>query len=95
MPSRAAVQSPHQSSQGKARPATDPKHFFRAVKDAGINVRIARTLYNAGFRSGDQVRDCNDQRLLAIDGIGHATLRKLRLQFGLPGDVPKPQSNAA
>ena len=95
IPSRAAVPSHRQGAQYKPQPVTDPKQFFRAVKNAGINVRIARTLYTAGFRCGEQIRDCDDARLLEIDGIGHATLRKLRLQFGLPGSTPKPQSNAA
>lgn len=95
IPPCAAAQAPRLAVQGKPQPATDPKQFFRAVKDAGINVRIARTLYSAGFRSGDQIRGCDDARLLAIDGIGQATLRKLRLQFGLHGNNSKPQSNAA
>lgn len=73
----------------------DPQQFFRAVKAAGINVRIARALYAAGFRSGEQVRACEDARLLAVSGIGQATLRKLRVQFGLPRDASAPQSNAA
>ena len=75
--------------------AGDSRLFFQAIKQAGINVQIARTLYTAGFRSGDQVRDCNDARLLAIPGIGQATLRKLRVQFGLPKHPTKSQSNAA
>lgn len=95
IPPSVPVQPSRQSYQGKPQPATDPKQFFHAVKNAGINVRIARTLYSAGFRSGDQVRDCEDSRLLEIDGIGQATLRKLRLQFGLPRNAAKPQSNAA
>lgn len=94
-PPSVPTQSSRQSAHGKPLPATDPKQFFHDVKKAGINVRIARTLYSAGFRSDDQVRDCEDARLLAIDGIGHATLRKLRLQFGLPRNATKPQSNAA
>lgn len=94
-PRNVSTQSSRQSSHCKSLPATDPKKFFHDVKKAGINVRIARTLYSAGFRSGDQVRDCEDACLLAIDGIGQATLRKLRLQFGLPRNATKPQSNAA
>lgn len=91
----AAVKPPRQGSRSKPQPVADPKKFFSAVKNAGINVRIAHTLYSAGFRSGEQIRDCDDARLLAINGIGQATLRKLRLQFGLPGNDPRPQSNAA
>lgn len=95
LPPSVPAQSSHQNFNSKSQPASDPKQFFHAVKNAGINVRIARTLYSAGFRSGDQVRDCEDARLLAIDGIGQATLRKLRLQFGLPNQAAKPQSSAA
>lgn len=95
IPSSVPVQSSRQSSHGILQPAADARKFFHDVKKAGINVRIARTLYSAGFRSGNQVRDCEDSRLLEIDGIGQATLRKLRLQFGLTKNVAKPQSNAA
>lgn len=83
-----------------SRPAPDDsaaaaQTFFRAVREAGINVRIARALYDAGFRSAAQVRACSDTELLATPGIGQATLHKLRLQFGLP-QAPEPaQSNAA
>jgi hypothetical protein len=94
-PRASSAQDPRQGAQGRPQSVTDPKIFFSAVKDAGINVRIARTLYSAGFRSGDQIHSCDDAHLLAIEGIGQATLRKLRLQFGLPGRNPKPQSNAA
>ena len=62
----------------------DPQRFFRAVKAAGINVRIAHALYAAGFRTAEQVRMADDQALLAAPGIGPATLRKLRAQFGQP-----------
>lgn len=87
--------APQRTPERRQSTATDSKPFFRAIKQAGINVQVARTLYSAGFRNADQVRDCDDARLLAIPGIGHATLRKLRVQFGLPKPSAKPQSNAA
>lgn len=68
--------------------------FYRALRDAGINVRIAQSLYAAGFRNAARVRQCSDAQLLAIPGIGPATLRKLRLQFG-PSRVDQSSSNAA
>ncbi len=77
----------------------DPQQFFRAVKLAGINVRIAYALHAAGFRSADQVRAADDAALLAAPGVGPATLRKLRAQFGRPGAVseaePRAHSNVA
>ncbi|MBI5042104.1 MAG: hypothetical protein HZB57_13160 [Gammaproteobacteria bacterium] len=68
----------------------DPRQFFRAVKAAGINLRIAQALYAAGFRTAEQVRIAADAALLATPGIGPATVRKLRSQFGQPdtSDVP-------
>ncbi|MFA7387463.1 MAG: helix-hairpin-helix domain-containing protein [Thiohalobacteraceae bacterium] len=74
---------------------SDARLFFEAVKAAGINVRIARTLYAAGFRSAAQVRACEDARLLAINGIGKATLRKLRVQFGFSDTGSARHSSAA
>lgn len=68
--------------------------FYRALRDAGVNVRIAQSLYAAGFRNAARVRQCSDAQLLAVPGVGPATLRKLRLQFG-PSCVDQSSSNAA
>lgn len=62
----------------------DAQQFFREVRAAGVNVRIARALYAAGFRNAEQVRAADDRHLLAMPGVGAATLRKLRVKFGLP-----------
>ena len=72
-----------------------PQAFFRTLREAGINVRIAQALHAAGFRSAAQVRACSDAQLLATPGVGQATLRKLRIQFGLPQTTEAAQSNAA
>lgn len=76
----AAATAPARTVQQKE----SPKAFFREVKAAGINVRIARALYSAGFHSAEQVRQASDATLLAAPGVGKGTLRKLRLKFGLP-----------
>jgi len=87
------------SSSSAASSGDDPQRFFRAVKAAGINVRMAYALYAAGFRTAEQVRVAEDNALLAAPGIGPATLRKLRAQFGRPdalvGTGSGAQSNAA
>lgn len=93
----ALVPAPSQRS-GQRRPAEAPDEaqlFFRAVRAAGINVRIAQSLHAAGFRSALQVRACSDAQLLATPGVGQATLRKLRLQFGLPQSSDQARSSAA
>ncbi|MBI5460932.1 MAG: helix-hairpin-helix domain-containing protein [Gammaproteobacteria bacterium] len=66
----------------------DAQQFFLAVKTAGINLRIAQALYAAGFRTAEQVRTAADAALLATPGIGPATVRKLRMQFGQPHALP-------
>ena len=91
----AAGGRPNGMSAERSTVESDARLFFEAVKAAGINVRIARTLYAAGFRSAAQVRACEDARLLAIDGIGKATLRKLRVQFGLSDTESARHSSAA
>lgn len=75
------------------RAAADPS-FYRALRAAGINVRIAQSLHAAGLRSAAQVRQCSDAQLLATPGIGRATLRKLRLQFGMPQGAQSSSSAA-
>ncbi len=76
--------SPAPASTPPASVQEDAQPFFRDVKAAGINVRIARALYAAGLRTAEQVRAADDRELLAMPGIGVATLRKLRVKFGLP-----------
>lgn len=75
--------------------AAGTQDFFRALREAGINVRIAQALHAAGFRSAAQVRACSDAQLLATPGVGQATLRKLRIRFGLPQAAEAAQSSAA
>ena len=87
-PMRAANMAPANASSGSQAKEPEqgvgevPQQFFRAVKAAGINVRIAYALYAAGFRTAEQVRIAEDKALLAAPGIGPVTLRKLRAQFG-------------
>ncbi len=52
--------------------------FLRAIRAAGINVRIATALYRAGIRSMAQVRRLDDAALQSIPGVGPATVRRLR-----------------
>lgn len=91
---RAAAPEPAAQRSTPADIAASAQTFFRALREAGVNVRIAQSLYAAGFRCAAQVRSCSDARLLATPGVGRATLRKLRLQFGVPhGD--QSSSNVA
>lgn len=55
--------------------------FFRHVRTAGINVAIARALFEAGIRSSNHLQQLSDAELLALHGVGPATLRKLRAHF--------------
>jgi DNA-directed RNA polymerase alpha subunit len=86
---------PRPQAEPAAAESQDPQAFFRALRAAGINVRIAQALHAAGFRSAAQVRACSDTQLLATPGVGQATLRKLRIQFGLPQTTESAQSDAA
>ncbi len=56
--------------------------FFAGVRAAGINVAIAKALFAAGIRSPQQLCAARDSELVAIRGVGPATVRKLRAQFG-------------
>lgn len=56
--------------------------FFTGVRDAGVNVSIARALFAAGIRSPQQLKHASNAQLGAIHGVGPATVRKLRARFG-------------
>lgn len=56
--------------------------FFAGVREAGVNVAIARALFAAGIRSPHQLRLASDGQLARIRGVGPATVQKLRRHFG-------------
>lgn len=56
--------------------------FFAGVRAAGCNVSIAKALFAAGIRTPRQLLAAGDDELVAIRGVGPATVRKLRAQFG-------------
>jgi hypothetical protein len=59
----------------------DVQAFFAGVRAAGVNVTIARALFSAGVRTPRQLCSASDECLLAIHGVGQATVRKLRIHF--------------
>lgn len=69
--------------------------FFAGVRDAGVNVSIAKALFIAGIRSPAHLRAASDQMLLSIHGVGPATVRRLRAQFGSQGPHQPPASSSA
>lgn len=66
----------HRSAEREAIQA-----FFSGVRDAGVNVTIARALFSAGIRSPQQLQHASNSQLAAIRGVGPATVRKLRIRF--------------
>ena len=52
--------------------------FWKALRRAGVNVRIARALHAGGIRDREDVRRRSDAELLAIPGVGRRTLARLR-----------------
>lgn len=61
--------------------AAERRAYLADLKAAGVNVRIARALVGAGYRSHEAVRRARDAEILAIPGVGPATLRKIRARF--------------
>jgi len=55
--------------------------FFAGVRAAGVNVAIAKALFDAGIRSARHLCSASDEQLLDIRGVGPATVRKLRACF--------------
>lgn len=56
--------------------------FLEAVREAGVNLTIARALIRGGIRSTRKLRHASDADLLAIPGVGPATVARLRRRFG-------------
>ncbi len=87
LPSKAYSQHQIHTLQSDARKAPvatsreDIQAFFSGVRAAGVNVTIARALFSAGVRTPRQLCSASDERLLAIRGVGPATVSKLRNHF--------------
>lgn len=56
-----------------------PPHPFEVIR--GIGNEIAVALENAGFNSLEEIEGADDERLLAIPGIGKKSLEKIREHF--------------
>jgi hypothetical protein len=57
-----------------------PHSFFfkRLVELPGVGAVAAKNLYQAGFRSPEQVLSADDQALLSVKGVGKSLIAKLR-----------------
>lgn len=62
---------------------THAKLFFRTLRKAGINVKIARAIFTGGIKCAEDLDGKTDAELLAIRGVGPATVRKLRASVHL------------
>jgi hypothetical protein len=54
-------------------------------RPAVLDPRIAATLARAGYVDEQAIRAASDDDLLAVDGIGQASLRQIREVYGEPG----------
>jgi predicted flap endonuclease-1-like 5' DNA nuclease len=50
-----------------------------------LSAEVIKSLGGAGYTSGGRIRSATDDELLAIEGIGPATLRRLRQIYGTNG----------
>lgn len=65
-----------------AEPQRDTRSCLQALRQAGVNLTIARALVSGGFRDAEALRRASDEALLAVRGVGPATIRKVRACFG-------------
>jgi len=79
LPARPALRKP---AGGQSAERDAIQAFFSGVRDAGVNVGIARALFAAGIRSPSQLQNTSDRQLKAIRGVGPATVCRLRARFG-------------
>ncbi|MEJ2685620.1 MAG: helix-hairpin-helix domain-containing protein [Gammaproteobacteria bacterium] len=77
-PSEPAQRGSEAAKAPRAPVSEDPQEFLSRLRSAGLNVRIAKAVYLAGLRSEQQLREVDDEALLAITGVGPATVAKLR-----------------
>jgi hypothetical protein len=77
------VSPPSIPERASPRPAITPeiRDCLRTLRTAGVNVTIAKALVRGGFCTAADLRAATDEQLLAVHGVGPATLRKVRTYF--------------
>lgn len=89
-PAEAVV--PSRSRPASSLSAAERRAYLTGLRQAGVNLRIARALVSAGYVTGDRVQRTSDAEILAIRGVGPATLRKIRAGFRSPRQgVTRPE----
>ena len=83
---RASIRPGRRERRSRAPGAREVRAFFDAVRAAGVNVAIARALFDAGIRSKAQLLRTPDADLLAIRGVGPVTVARLRDHFSAGAD---------
>ncbi|MGD8843072.1 MAG: hypothetical protein PVJ83_06310 [Gammaproteobacteria bacterium] len=73
--------APEPVTAGEAESGAE-ETFVADLRNAGVNAAIGRTLFAAGIQSQQQLMHTSDRQLVAIRGVGPATVRKLRAHFG-------------
>ena len=75
--------SPPDASSDMRLPAKrdDCRAMLMELRRVGVNMRIAGVLVKAGYTTADALRLAGDEQLLAIRGVGPATVRKIRSCF--------------
>ncbi|HEY9150717.1 MAG: helix-hairpin-helix domain-containing protein [Gammaproteobacteria bacterium] len=68
--------------------AAERRAYLAGLRHAGVNVRIARALVSAGYLSGAALAGASDAQILAVRGVGPATLKKLRACFPSTPQAP-------
>lgn len=76
-PRRVQPEAPSARAEGIDSGVADQERLAKALP-SGIGPKIAGRLFEAGFRTADAVRSAPDEALLAIPGIGQATVDKLK-----------------
>lgn len=92
LPCAAPTPPPSRLPHGHGRsiaPAGTDGNWLECLRRARVSMDAVKSLYQAGYRSLDDLRHAEDRSLLAIRGIGPATLRKIRRQLKGAGVVAK------
>lgn len=70
------------AAEGAAQPEMTPERELAAL--AAVGPRLAATLVERGITNVVALRETSDDDLLAIEGVGPATVRKIRAELGTP-----------
>src|SRR6185437_470718 len=87
--------SPGPQAEAPADAAPAASQSSRSIDELGLSARTAAALHKDGITAVDQLAAKGDEELLALDGIGRASVEEIKAKLAAPVQPASPPVSAA